>query len=281
MRENRTFGTVRGAPGNGRSYRESRLPMTKLKATNSSVLGRLLEELSWVGSTIRDYRNGGRGYENVLTAEALQALDFLPRKFFFGSVLTGAHEADAARTSLISEIEEAVFTLLPGNHPLVPSGDRHQTQMSVQPDGIIETPSTYTILKAKRIRISSFQPEQIAREFALTIRDAGPRKPILLLIIGASPPIKVAKHGKLSLPEAISLYLDSVLVRAENHSFTPQHARLLINDVVCWITWHEIAEIVKWQRDLFQTADESMQGCINRLSASVTDAISWHGYDNG
>lgn len=257
--------------------------MTKPKATNSSVLGRLLEELSWVGSTIRDYRNGGRGYENILTAEAFQALDFLPRKLFLGSVLAGAHGADAARTSLISEIEEAAFTLLPGNHPLVPGGNRHQTQMSVQPDGIIETPSTYTILEVKRIRTSSFQPEQLAREFVLALREAGLRKPILLLIIGEAPPVKVAKHGKLSLPEAISLYLDSVLVRAENHSFTPQQAQLLINDVVCWITWHEIAEIVKRQRDAFafQTTNESMQGCINRLSGSVANAISWHGYDNG
>ncbi|MBE9020222.1 hypothetical protein IQ272_29640 [Chroococcidiopsidales cyanobacterium LEGE 13417] len=44
---------------------------------NSSVLGRLLEELSWVGSTIGSYRTGGRGLENVLTAEVFQALDFL------------------------------------------------------------------------------------------------------------------------------------------------------------------------------------------------------------
>ncbi len=153
--------------------------------------------------------------------------------------------------------------------------------MSVQPDGIIETTNTYTILEAKRIRTSSFQPEQLAREFVLALREAGPRKPILLLIIGAPPPVKVTKHGKLSLQEAISLYLDSVLVRAENHFFTAEYARLLINDVVCWITWHEIFEIVERQRDAFRTPDESMKRCVHRLSASVIDAISWHGYDNG
>ena len=248
---------------------------------NSSVLGRLLAELSWVGSTIRDYRNGGRGYENVLTAETLLALDFLPRQLFLGNVLAGAHGADSARIRLISEIEEAEFTLLPGNHPLVPSGDRHQTQMSVQPDGIIKSPSTYTILEAKRIRASSFQPEQLAREFVLALREAGPRKPILLLIVGEAPPVKVAGHGKLSIPEAISLYLDSVLIRAENHSFTNQQAKHLINEVVCWITWDEIAEIVNQQSDAFQSTNESVQGCINRLCKSVTNAISWHGYENG
>ena len=54
---------------------------------NSSVLGRLLEELSWVGKTIKNYREGGRGYENVLTAEVFQSLDFLPRKHFFGEIV--------------------------------------------------------------------------------------------------------------------------------------------------------------------------------------------------
>lgn len=160
--------------------------MTKPHPRNSSVLGRLLEELSWVGSKIRDYRNGGCGYENVLTAEALQALDFLPRMAFLGAVLDVAHGADTARNKLISEIEEATFTLLPGNQPLIPSGDRHQTQLPVQPDGIIESPNTYTILEAKRIRSSSFQPEQLAREYVLALRDAGPRTPILLLVLGTA-----------------------------------------------------------------------------------------------
>jgi hypothetical protein len=58
---------------------------------NTSVLGRLLEELSWEGSSIRRYRHGGRGYDNVLTAEVLLALDFLPRQAFLGAVLRVAH----------------------------------------------------------------------------------------------------------------------------------------------------------------------------------------------
>ena len=65
---------------------------------NTSTLGRLLEELSWLGTTIRNYRNGGRGYENVLTAEALQGLDFLPRSTLLGSVLS----ASQARTKLVA-----------------------------------------------------------------------------------------------------------------------------------------------------------------------------------
>lgn len=251
------------------------------KPHNASVVGRLLEELSWVGATIRNYRNGGRGYENVLTAEALQALDFLPRGAFLGAVLDVAHGADTARAKLISEIEEAKFTLLPGNQVLIPSGDRHQTQLPVQPDGIIESLNTFTILEAKRIRSSSFQPEQLAREYVLALRDAGARTPILLLILGAAPPVRVTKHGKLSLQDAVLLHLDAVLAKAEDHSITPEHARGMVEDVVCWITWHEISSVVQAQCDAFHTADLSIKACVDRLASSVTGAIEWHGNDDG
>ena len=54
-----------------------------------SAIDRLLDELSWEGNA-RKYRGGGRGLENVLTAEVFQALDFLPRDAFLGAVLRGA-----------------------------------------------------------------------------------------------------------------------------------------------------------------------------------------------
>jgi hypothetical protein len=136
-------------------------------------------------------------------------------------------------------------------------------------------------LEAKRIRSSSFQPEQLAREYVLALREAGPRTPILLLILGTAPPVRVTKHGKLSLPDAISLYLDSVLAKAENHSFTPEYARRIVGDVVCWVTWHEISTVVQAQCDAFYTADLSIKACINRLASSVTRAIEWHGNGDG
>jgi hypothetical protein len=75
-------------------------------AVNASVIGRLLEEISWEGSAVSGYRSGGRGRENVLTAEVLQALDYLPRAQFLGSVVAAAHGADNARARLIEEIED-------------------------------------------------------------------------------------------------------------------------------------------------------------------------------
>lgn len=249
----------------------------KLHSHNSSVLGRLLEELSWVGATIRDYRDGGRGYENVLTAEALEGLDFLPRKAFLGAVLAAAHGADRARAQLVSELEEARFTLLPGSQYLIPSGDRHQTKLPVQPDGIIESPNTFTILEAKRIRSSSFQPEQLTREYVLTLRDAGQRTPILLLVLGSEPPVKVSKHGKLAISDAISIYLEAVLAKAENHSLTAAHTLTRVGEVVCWITWKEISQVVEAQRAASTSSDPSIQASIDRLATSVTRAITWHG----
>lgn len=45
--------------------------------------------------------------ENVLTAEALQGLDFLPRRSFLGAVVEQAHGAETARSLLASEMEDA------------------------------------------------------------------------------------------------------------------------------------------------------------------------------
>lgn len=50
--------------------------MTEPAGVPASVVGRLLAEISWERATA--YREGGRGRENVLVAEVLMALDFLP-----------------------------------------------------------------------------------------------------------------------------------------------------------------------------------------------------------
>ena len=82
--------------------------MTTLTPAIPSIIGRLLEELSWTGRLITKYRGGGRGFENVLSAEVLQALDFLPRTAFLGSVVGALHDGTAAvRQTLRDEVEQA------------------------------------------------------------------------------------------------------------------------------------------------------------------------------
>ena len=243
---------------------------------NQSVLGRLLEELSWVGSTINSYREGGRGFENVLTAEVFQALDFLPRNSFLGKIVDASRGAKSSREIFIKEIEQAEFSLLPGNHYLAPSGDRHQTKLPVQPDGLIETKNIYLVLEAKRIRRSSFQPEQLAREFVLALRESGPKKPLLYLILGAEPPVSINKNGKKNIKEAIEMYLEPVLKRAERHSFTKEYAISKIDHVVCWTTWDEIQRIVEESAKYLEIENASIKNSIRRVAQSISNSIEWH-----
>lgn len=212
----------------------------------------------------------------MLTAEALQGLDFLPRKHFLGAVIRKSTGADRARNKLTQEIEEADITLLPGDHYLNKGGKDQGSALSVQPDCLINTPSTYTVLEAKRIRSSSFQTEQLTREYVLALRDAGTKTPILWLLLGSEPPVKVSKHGKIAPREAIELYLQSVLERSQGHNITYQEAVEKIDDVVCWITWQQLASIVEQQMELFSASDMSVYASIKRLTTSVTKAVKWH-----
>jgi hypothetical protein len=248
---------------------------------NASVLGRLLEELSWRGETIRDYRNGGRGYENVLTAEVLQGLDFLPRSNFLGKVIANSTGADKARALLALEVEDALFTLLPGNQYLISSGKRHQTKLPVQPDGIVQSPSTFMILEAKRVYGGSFMPQQLTREYVLALRDAGNRTPLLWLILGEAPPVKIQSHGKRPISEAISLHVESVLSRAEGHTISPEEATARIEEIVCWITWEEISKIVETQMANLACVNggpnPSQLATLSRLASSVSksNCMAW------
>lgn len=157
-----------------------------------STLGRLLQELSWVGSNIRAYRDGGLGFENVLTAEVLTVLDYLPRTAFLGAVIAGATGAVEARRRVVDEIEKAELTLLPDELMIT----RHDAgAVVVQPDGVLVSPSCYVLIEAKRIRRSAFQAEQLAREYAAVLQEAHGRTPLLLLLLGAPPPVSVAGEG--------------------------------------------------------------------------------------
>src|SRR5947209_4581372 len=141
---------------------------------NWSALRGLLREISWEGKTVKRYRLGGQGLENVLTAEALQALDFLPRTAFLGKVVTAAHGADRARKRLADEIESSKMDLLPGPH-FLSRAESGRKELVVQPDAVITSRRCYVLVEAKRIRASSFQREQLAREYALLRRKAKER----------------------------------------------------------------------------------------------------------
>jgi len=241
-----------------------------------SAIGRLLEELSWVGATIKNYRKGGRGYENVLTAEALQALDFLPRDHFFGALLQQCTGADSARQMLVQSIERATFTLLPGNFYLRPTEPTHQRALAVQPDGVICSETVYALIEAKRIKPSSFQPQQLAREYLLTVRDAKERTPLLLLLLGKEPPVSIQKHGKQDIRSAVLLHLRDVYNSSEKIPWSFAEAAERIDEVICWTTWNSISTSVTQSLSSFDCKDPSLRATVHRLAKSTMDAVEWH-----
>jgi hypothetical protein len=243
---------------------------------NESVLGRLLEELSWAGRSIREYRDGGRGAENVLTAEVLMGLDFLPRQAFLGAVVAGAHGGEAARRALCDEIEEAVVTFLPPEIVLNPRGRSRGEQLIVQPDGVITSPSCSVLVEAKRIRRSSFQPEQLAREYVALTRDAGSRIPLLLLLLGAEPPVPIAGAGRREIEEVIAWQLRSVYERTPDHPWSLATLLDRLPTAYAWITWQELGGIVTEQAGRVRPDNASVAATIDRLAASITRSIRRH-----
>ena len=119
---------------------------------NRSMIGRLLEEISWGDIPLSRLRTGGRGFENVLTTQVFQAIDFLPRRPFFATLLDHCHGAPAACARLAEEAEDAEITVLPSNAYLRPSRNSHSRAEAVQPDVLVRSHSVFGIVEAKGMR---------------------------------------------------------------------------------------------------------------------------------
>ncbi|WP_354146849.1 hypothetical protein [Arthrobacter sp. 754] len=239
---------------------------------SSSIVGKLLEEISW--EKARDYRAGGQGRENVLTAEVLVGLDFLPRTHFLGAVIEAAQGADDARKILASEAEELRMNFLPGDFSPGPEG--HKAKLVVQPDAILETPRTYTLVEAKRIRYGSFQPEQLAREYVTLMSKAGTATPILFLL-GVTPPVRVKGNGQLGIAEAVGRFLGPVLDRVGDQTF-PSESELMerIPEVFCWLSWPDLDQCVREAANTYVSGHDSGDASVRRISSFIQNAVAWH-----
>lgn len=241
----------------------------RVEAENSSIVGRLLDEISWEGNA-RRYRGGGRGKENVLTAEVFAPLDFLPRASFLGEVIARAHGADAARQRVVQEVESATLSFLPGDVSL-----RHST-IRVQPDAVLTSSSCYTFVEEKRIRPSRFQRDQLARELIATVQEAGDRVPLLLVVLGSPPPVLVdGIPGRVLLEDAISQRLDGVEAQRDAQPYR-EELIMCIPEVVAWTTWSDIRAVVAGNRNRFSTAPDSLAASVTRLCDAAITAIDWH-----
>jgi hypothetical protein len=237
-----------------------------------NTLGRLLQEVSWEGNA-KHYRDGGRGFENVLTADVFQALDFLPRSSFFGRIIRSAGGgAQEALSRLADQIEDATLSLLPGDILL---NDR-PSPLNVQPDGIIETDDVYCLVEAKRLRRSAFQPEQLAREYVAVLQESGDRDPLLLLVLPEAPPVPIRGHGRLSISDAITGWLEPVLERADSELPPIDELVSRIESTVAFITWTDVSDGLVAGLSDFASADTAVRGSVSRLVQSAREAIEWH-----
>jgi hypothetical protein len=162
-----------------------------MSLTIPSIIGRLLEELSSTGKQIVSYRGGGRGFENVLSAEVLQALYFLPGSTFLAAFVGALHDGSPGnRTAFEAEAEQADSCSARRTDYLQAATI---PKVQVQPDAIITTPRVYCLIEAKRIRVSSFQPHQLARELLLAHQLAGEQRPMLILLLSEPPPVRMSR----------------------------------------------------------------------------------------
>jgi hypothetical protein len=251
--------------------------------TSTSILGSLLREISWVGSRnlAKYYRDGGVGVENVLTAEVLQGLDFLPRQHFLGAVINELEgNVLPLKQGLLAEIEGASVSLLSEHFYLSPSEQSHDTKIDVQPDAVIVSRSVFCLIESKR-KGGSFGPEQLAREFVITTREAQNHQPILMpmlmLILGEEPRVRVRGAGRRTVQEAILEKLEDVREMTEDHPKTYADLKDMVDTSVAWITWGRIADIIRRQMRAFTIESPSVHDSIQRLADAVTRAIERHG----
>lgn len=236
---------------------------------NESAIGRLLEEISWEGSRVRGYRDGGRGLENVLTTEVFMLLDFLPRRDFLGSVIGAAHGADDVRRTLIAEAEQAAIGVLPGDVVLAGA------DIKVQPDVEIVTESVSVLVEAKRIKASVFGPDQLAREYLALVQAADTRAPLLLVVLGAPPPIRVRKGGLVQIEDAIAASLLGIRASTTGVSENTDALMASLPERLAWITWAEIQDVVAKVASR-RSVEGSDQRAISRLAAALVTSIEWH-----
>lgn len=242
-----------------------------------TIIGRILSEVSWAGSKVKTYRKGGAGFENVLSAEVFQILDFLPRKQFLHKILENIKMISGYNFSISEdEAEEMNLDILPGNFYLKKNFKAHRDGMSVQPDGFIESNKTLIMLEAKRIKSSSFQQKQLAKEFYLLTREAKKKRPFLLLITSSDPPFLVKGIGKKSPEKDILDEMESVFLKANNHSLSLLDIKDLVMNSVGWITWFDILEICQNQLENIGIKDSSYKNSIKRMVYELQKVIERH-----
>jgi hypothetical protein len=228
-------------------------------------LHRLLDELSWEGNA-KKYRGGGHRLENVLTTEVFGMLDLLPRPWFLARVIRAAHGADEAREAAAADADVAAVEVLHGDlQPTWLSGN--PTGWRIQPDILLDAPSSLTYVEAKAARGGRFSAVQVSRCLQTTLHGAGDRSPLLLLVLGSPPPLPVVGHGRLGLSEALECGLDAV------PPVDAERLRLAADVTIAWITWQQIASAVEGGLSELPALNPMVRAGIDRTAQRLRTAI--------
>jgi hypothetical protein len=131
------------------------------------------------------------------------------------------------------------------------------------------------MVEAKRIRTAAFPPQQLAREYLALTRTAGDRSPLLLLVLGAAPPLLVTGAGRMSIEDSIRQHLPA-LHAVSGHPVPLADLTARISEVCAWITWGELADVVTARQAGFVADDPSVVGSVRRLAAAVGRAVARH-----
>lgn len=261
------FAHVRATSADGLAVR-NRLGVG-VDGAGRTPLNRLLEELSWEGNA-RGYRQGGRGRENVLVAEVFHLLDLLPRELFLGEVLRKSHGADAALLAAAAEAEAMQVDVLPGGPDLKPG------EPNIQPDAYLHGIASTVLVEAKRLRTSSFQLDQLAREYVTLMRDHTTENRLLWLVLGSPPPVKVrGVAGRMSIHDAILERLPAVHAQATDPPPLDE-LEAGVDDRCAWITWRELSDIVQESATRFHSLPSTVTATIRRASEGIVEAVRWH-----
>jgi 1,6-anhydro-N-acetylmuramate kinase len=264
-------------PAISENLEQEGLGASMIEPPRRSALDRPLETLSWDGATIKKYRHGGSGHENVLTTEVLTALDFLPRSFL-SEVLRSAHGDQRTLELVASEAEQADITVLGDDVFLRPSGVSHGDRMTLQPDAVIEMPGTYVLVEAKRIRSpAEFGLDQLAKSLAVAVTQAAGRRPLLLVVMGAAPPIRLRGGGgrELSIQDSIAEHLPRIAAGSD-FDLDPELMLASVPQTVAWITWDEKCDLARRNLRRYDGMPVEIRSSIERLVDAVVSVVDRH-----
>jgi hypothetical protein len=174
--------------------------------------------------------------EDILTADVFGAIKYLPRRPFFGAML----DAIAARNPSAIPFQAAVGDLKSSSTsmkaefwPTYPTPEGLEGVIT-EPDLVFSNEHCFLMFECKLY--AGFGAQQIERELAICLEQAGKRETFLVLVTPGIRPPRMRIHGKrLPFPEFLAQAVSSGEIPKALGS------QLLANaDRVVWISWSRI-----------------------------------------